>query len=1557
MAENKIIKKGNYIYESSGVPVSVKQYIITESKKGKNLLLRFENLRSDELSAIKFKLTQYNEQGIVISDEDYDIDVAVKGGAQFTPQQPIYLLNECDDFKVDLISSTSGSYSYVASSDGVKTEYAKKKTEKKKNEFVDRTEFYADMHEKRTKVKPRTMRTLSLFLPAILVITFVITLFTGIRIASFTRNRNEFSIDDVEYRFVTGDRETGPIEIVSYNGKADNVVIPDNIDGHKIVGIAENAFSASKIKNLTLNGHDIKIYNSAFANNSYISSVSINGTASIGEYAFANCSNLKDVEINSGVTSIGDRAFYNCTDIGFISLPSTLKTIGESAFEKCESLKSISIPSGIESMGTNFLKSCSSISSLSLPYIGFDQYHKCTLTNLIGPVESRKKLTSLTVTADTEIMDYAFYGERYIEKINYTSKITSIGSNAFENCTKLKSFDIPSTVIYIGEAAFKRCTSLSSINYNANITRVPKEAFRECSSISEISLPDYVLSVEDRAFFGCSGLESVDLSHVEVIGIAILDNASSIKTLKLNKIDENEGLDALGCSSQKLEYIEIKNAEKLPNGFLSGSNKLKTVVLPANLKTIGDKAFYGCGNMTSINIPANVTAIGKEAFSNCSALINISIIGVTELSNSLFSGCSSLETITLNSNLTRVGDSAFAGCSSLKESHLPASVTYVGSGAYYGCSSLSELTLPFAGTAINNSSFKSLFTSYYSESIPKSIKKITILGGNIGSNTFEDCGGIEEIVLSGDTTTSIGSYAFSNCYLLKKITISKTLENIGSNAFSGCDRLYTVIAPSTINISNFSSSKISDNLIRSAASESDVRTTQKSGYTILQGNDGSWYITDVDLDKTSATLDFPERFSYGGSSISSYKIANNLIEPDERNLITDVKLNSAVESIGNRAFYECTNIQNLYSNQYGPLTFIGDEAFYNCSSLRFTTIPAYVTSIGNDAFYGCSNTLAVFNFSSLPLTAGSNSYGAVAQYAYKILSSAPQMAEVKEISGMKIIPAGNIGFVIGKAENSTRTNLSISSISVNGSKLSEIIIVNDAFNGSSSYGYSLQSVSFGSEVTYIGDNAFYGCYNLSSVSFGSGLEYLGDSAFSGCSAITTAILPSGLKNLGSNAFADCTSLEYVTLPSSNSIVIPSGTFQNCSSIKSITIPSNITNIEYDAFRGTNIYEVINRSSLGITAGSTSYGYVAYNAIKVRNDYSSAFSFTEKDYMNFNFLFAKDSSGVYLCKVSIPYSYNYSTIILPEYQSGGVKYQYAISKNALSGLSNRSLVVTDDVSSIDRNASNSTISTIYYEGTSSEWNSLGGNLSYYNIYYYSDCIHPDETSYWTYNSDGYPTREKTARTEEILTAATCTSTGRKSYTCTVCKKVEYVTIPLVSHNLEETVTKPATCTSMGVKLITCTECSYSRNESIPLIAHSIKDGKCEMCGLSATVVTNQNFSSLSIIKNDSNYPFTISDDEVISSTNNRYSTSATLTITANKDMTVSFMYKVSSESYFDFLTIKKNNEQIKRVSGTNGSYESLTISLKAGDNLTFTYSKDGSGDHGDDCAYIKDLVFI
>ena len=158
---------------------------------------------------------------------------------------------------------------------------------------------------------------------------------------------------------------------------------------------------------------------------------------------------------------------------------------------------------------------------------------------------------------------------------------------------------------------------------------------------------------------------------------------------------------------------------------------------------------------------------------------------------------------------------------------------------------------------------------------------------------------------------------------------------------------------------------------------------------------------------------------------------------------------------------------------------------------------------------------------------------------------------------------------------------------------------------------TLTSIEIGNNITSIGQRAFYECSNLKNVTIGNSVTIIGDSAFYKCSSLTSITIPNSVTSIGPMAFYICRSLTSVTI--GNSVTsIGNNAFNNCNSLTSITIPGSVTSIGGGAFQNCDkLIEVKNLSTLGITAGSSDYGYVGYYAKRVYKEGASYLS-TDKD---------------------------------------------------------------------------------------------------------------------------------------------------------------------------------------------------------------------------------------------------------------------------------------------------------------------------------------------------------
>ena len=147
------------------------------------------------------------------------------------------------------------------------------------------------------------------------------------------------------------------------------------------------------------------------------------------------------------------------------------------------------------------------------PYIGVDAATVSTL-DLSGMTGECKvvvtdEINESTISTLNSKISAAGASVKIHLDLSQTTGLTSIGSSAFFDCSKLTSVVIPSSVTSIGSYAFYKCSGLTSVEIPAGVTSIDGRAFFGCSGLTSVEIPSSVTSIGNEAFFGCSGLTSV----------------------------------------------------------------------------------------------------------------------------------------------------------------------------------------------------------------------------------------------------------------------------------------------------------------------------------------------------------------------------------------------------------------------------------------------------------------------------------------------------------------------------------------------------------------------------------------------------------------------------------------------------------------------------------------------------------------------------------------------------------------------------------------------------------------------------------------------------------------------------------------------------------------------------------------------------------------------------------------------------------------------------------------------------------------------------------------
>ncbi len=266
-----------------------------------------------------------------------------------------------------------------------------------------------------------------------------------------------------------------------------------------------------------------------------------------------------------------------------------------------------------------------------------------------------------------ELPDYCFFDKDY-KTVLLPSSLSYIGEAAFAGCDNITKVICPENLDSIGNYAFSSCVGMEEVIFNAGIEKLGVEAFAKCAKLKslDLSVIDTNCDFEKGVFAGCTSLETVTIGNqVTDISASMFAGCTMLKTINLgaNPILKSIGEDAFASTALTAFDLSACTQLKVIGRWAFAGVQLVEIVLPANIESIGEGAFFYNESLNDIAIPASVEKIEGYTFNGNTSLATILLPAtLVYVGTRAFEDNTGMTNITLEAeNVPELGENVFAG--------------------------------------------------------------------------------------------------------------------------------------------------------------------------------------------------------------------------------------------------------------------------------------------------------------------------------------------------------------------------------------------------------------------------------------------------------------------------------------------------------------------------------------------------------------------------------------------------------------------------------------------------------------------------------------------------------------------------------------------------------------------------------------------------------------------------------------------------------------------------------------------------------------------------------
>ncbi len=657
-----------------------------------------------------------------------------------------------------------------------------------------------------------------------------------------------------------------------------------------------------------------------------------------------------------------------------------------------------------------------------------------------------KNLTSVTLPSTIDsILGYGFYACDKMTSIALNEGLKMLGDRALCNDSALVgTLVIPSTVDTIADFAFAKCMQLGAIKFSRG---TPAKAggtniFMQTKFSAPIVIPDGTYDAYSAYCYVQKRLneEKTDTIYPymdlvfdhQTVGTSFYDGTLryttiSDKEVKVSGYVPQTAPLALEIPSSVSVVGRPYNVTEVGKSVFEERNKdiqITSVVFPATMRTIGERAFRMCRYLKEVTLNEGLEYLGNRAFCKDSLLSHITIPStVTFMGNYSIGDIPNLQWVEFLPTTPPSFDSyplagvpVVAKCDVIvpcgtKEVY--AAISEYGRRVVDPCvpfnSGLYTYTpLPWGGLRVDGLANKNNVPEAIDIPAQVALGSLSLDVVKVKQSAFSYLNVTSVVVPS--TVDTIEDNAFRSCTRLTSVTLNEGLKYIGNRAFCQDAALPGVVIPSTVAfVGDFSfhtdgggqlawvellgttpptfegssvfgpsaSLKVivpcgTGDVYRTANFNNAPSrvfdrcngTTSDGVLTYTAVSDSEMSVTGYVAGAINGALSIPAEVAVGPNKYAVTAVKDYAFNEKTDITITSLVMPSTMRSIGAYAFRSCTELASLHLNE--GLRTIGNRAFCNDSALVSLIVPSTVDSIGNYAFGVCKKLTTIYLLNPAP---------------------------------------------------------------------------------------------------------------------------------------------------------------------------------------------------------------------------------------------------------------------------------------------------------------------------------------------------------------------------------------------------------------------------------------------------------------------------------------------------------------------------------------------------------------------------------------------------------------